>query len=76
MDSMARVSRSACGALSGKHLNHIDRIGAYTAREAAVRAVRSGADECLVRLAYHEPIDVFDQMSGRGERSAGSGAGR
>ena len=40
------------GALSGKHLTHIDRIGAYAAREAAVRAVRSGADECLVRLAY------------------------
>ena len=29
------------GALSGKHLTHIDRIGAYAAREAAVRAVRS-----------------------------------
>ena len=40
------------GALSGKHLTRIDRIGAYAAREAAVRAVRSGANECLVRLAY------------------------
>ena len=60
------------GALSGKHLTHIDRIGAYAAREAAVRAVQSGADECLVRLAYApnhaEPIDIFYEMSGRGER--------
>jgi hypothetical protein len=29
------------GALSGRHLTHIDRIGAYAAREAAVCAVRS-----------------------------------
>jgi S-adenosylmethionine synthetase len=60
------------GALSGKHLTHIDRIAAYAAREAAMRAVRSGADECLVRLAYApnhiEPIDIFYEMSGRGER--------
>ena len=60
------------GALSGKHLTHIDRIGAYAAREAAVRAVQSGADECLVRLAYAPnhavPIDVFYEMSGKGER--------
>jgi S-adenosylmethionine synthetase len=60
------------GALSGKHLSHIDRIGAYAAREAAVRAVRSGARECLVRVAYapntSEPLDVSYQMLGRGER--------
>ena len=60
------------GALSGKHLTHIDRIGAYAAREAAVRAVQSGADECLVRLAYTpnhaEPLDIFHEMIGRGER--------
>ena len=60
------------GALSGKDLSHIDRIGAYAAREAAVRAVQSGADECLVRLAYApnhaEPLDVFYDMIGRGER--------
>ena len=30
------------GALSGKHLSHIDRIGACAARDAAVRAVQSG----------------------------------
>ena len=62
------------GALSGKHLAHIDRIGAYSARDAAVRAVRSGAKECLVRLTYApnvpEPLDIFYEMSGRGERQA------
>ena len=60
------------GALSGKHLSHIDRIGAYAAREAAVQAVASGARECLVRLAYApnvpEPIDVAYEMVGKGER--------
>ena len=37
-----------------------------------MRAVRSGADECLVRLAYAPnhagPIDIFYDMSGKGER--------
>ena len=60
------------GALSGKHMGHIDRIGAYAARDAAVRAVLSGAEECLVRLAYApnipEPLDVHYEMTGRGER--------
>lgn len=60
------------GALSGKHLTHIDRIGAYVAREAAVRAVCSGASECLVRLAYApnrpEPLDIYYDMVGRGRR--------
>ena len=60
------------GALSGKHISHIDRIGAYAAREAAVRAVQSGAEECLVRLAYApncgKPIDVAYEMVGRGDR--------
>jgi S-adenosylmethionine synthetase len=60
------------GALSGKHLSHIDRVGAYAAREAAVRAVASGASECLVRVAYApgipEPMDVSYEMYGRGER--------
>jgi S-adenosylmethionine synthetase len=64
------------GALSGKHLTHIDRIGAYAARAAAMRAVRSGASECLVRLAWApnrpEPLDVFYDMVGRGQRD-GSG---
>ena len=60
------------GALSGKHLSHIDRIGAYAAREAAVRAVRSGASECLVRVAWTpnimQPLDVCYEMVGRGSR--------
>ena len=60
------------GALSGKHLTHIDRIGAYAAREAALRTVRTGASECLVRLAWApnrpEPLDVFYDMVGRGRR--------
>jgi S-adenosylmethionine synthetase len=60
------------GALSGKHLTHIDRIGAYAAREAAVRAVSTGAVECLVRLVYAPnvplPLDVTYEMRGRGER--------
>ncbi|MBK6900451.1 MAG: methionine adenosyltransferase domain-containing protein [bacterium] len=62
------------GALSGKHLSHIDRIGSYGAREAAVRAVQSGASECLVRVAYapnvERPLDVCYEMVGRGERRA------
>jgi S-adenosylmethionine synthetase len=60
------------GALSGKHLTHIDRIGAYAARAAAVHAVTTGASECLVRLAYAPnvtaPLDVTYEMVGRGER--------
>ena len=60
------------GALSGKHLSHIDRIGAYAAREAAVRAVESGAGECLVRVAWApnipEPLDVYYEMTARGRR--------
>ena len=62
------------GALSGKHLGHIDRVAAYAARDAAVRAVRSGAEECLVRLSYAPnvpgPLDVRYEMTGRGERQA------
>lgn len=60
------------GALSGKHISHIDRIGAYAARSAAVRAVRSGAQSCLVRVCYAPnlpvPLDVSIEMAGRGER--------
>lgn len=60
------------GALSGKHLTHIDRIGAYAAREAAVRAVATGAAECLVRVVYAPnvtlPLDVTYELCGRGER--------
>jgi S-adenosylmethionine synthetase len=58
------------GALSGKHLTHVDRLGAYAAREAAVEAVRSGARECKIILAYapniHEPLELACEMEGRG----------
>ena len=40
------------GALSGKDLSDIDRAGAYAARHAALRAVRTGASECRVVVAY------------------------
>lgn len=60
------------GALSGKHLTHIDRIAAYAAREVAVRAVISGAKECVVRAVYapnkDEPLDVDYQFAGAGRR--------
>jgi S-adenosylmethionine synthetase len=60
------------GALSGKHMGHIDRVAAYATRFVAVAAVTSGAEECLVRLAYapncSEPLDVSYQMVGRGIR--------
>ena len=46
------------GALSGKDLSHIDRAGAYAAREAALHAVRTGAGECRVTLAYAPNRDV------------------
>jgi S-adenosylmethionine synthetase len=59
------------GALSGKHFSHIDRIGAYAAREAAVRAVRSGASACRVVVAWApncpDPLELSFEMEGRGE---------
>ncbi|MEI7664254.1 MAG: methionine adenosyltransferase domain-containing protein, partial [Bacteroidota bacterium] len=54
----------------GKHLTHIDRIGSYAAREAAVRAVQSGARTCHILLAYApncpEPLEVSYEMEGPG----------
>ena len=59
------------GALSGKHLNHIDRIGSYALREAAVRSVLSGARTCRVQVAYApnspEPLEVAYEMEGLGK---------
>jgi S-adenosylmethionine synthetase len=59
------------GALSGKHLSHIDRIGAYAARAAAVAAVRSGAVSCRVTAAWApnipDPLEVAYETEGRGE---------
>ena len=58
------------GALSGKHFTHIDRIGSYAAREAALRAVQSGARDCRVQVAYApncpEPLEVAYDMKGPG----------
>lgn len=60
------------GALSGKDLSHIDRAAAYSTREAAVRAVQTGARECRVTLAYapnvDDPLDIDYRMDGMGER--------
>jgi len=60
------------GALSGKHLSHIDRAGAYAAREAAVKAVASGAKECRVVVSWApnspQPLEVIYEMEGRGTR--------
>ena len=62
------------GALSGKHITHIDRLASYAARHAAVAAVASGAEDCLVRLAYApngaRPLDIDYQMTGKGVRQA------
>ena len=60
------------GALCGKHLTHIDRIGSYTARQAAVHAVKTGAKECLIKLAYApnlmDPMEVSWEVDGRCEK--------
>ena len=60
------------GALSGKDLSHIDRAGAYAARHAALQAVRTGASNCRVTVAYAPnqdvPLDVVYDMNGRAER--------
>jgi S-adenosylmethionine synthetase len=62
------------GALSGKDITHIDRAASYCAREAAVRAVQSGARECRVRLAYApndpNPLDVEYTMERPGMQQA------
>lgn len=60
------------GALSGKDLSHIDRVGAYAARQAALQAVRGGAHECRVVVAYAPnrdlPLDVVYEMERRAEQ--------
>ena len=62
------------GALSGKDLSHIDRAAACAGRQAALHAVRSGARECRVTLAYAPnrdlPLDVTYDMEPRGARLA------
>ena len=58
--------------MSGKDLSHIDRVGAYAAREAALTAVTTGAVACKVVLNYApnvtEPLDVIYDMEGCGRR--------
>ena len=60
------------GALSGKDLSHIDRAGAYSARQAALHAVRTGAEQCRVVVAYAPnrdvPLDVVYEMERRGDQ--------
>ena len=50
------------GALYGKDLTHIDRLGAFNARRFAVEMVKAGAKESLVRVCYapgmEEPLAV------------------
>ncbi len=46
------------GALCGKDFAHIDRAAAMAAREAAVEAVKGGARECKVMLAYAPNLDL------------------
>ncbi len=59
------------GALCGKDFAHIDRLGACAARNAAVKAVESGAAECKITLVYapgrNEPLDVIYDMQGKGK---------
>jgi S-adenosylmethionine synthetase len=56
------------GAIFGKDLAHIDRAAAYSAREAALGAVKAGARECKVVLCYapnvDQPLDVHYEMEG------------
>jgi hypothetical protein len=53
-------------------LTHIDRVGAYAARHAALQAVQTGAGTCRVPVAYapnHDmPLDVVYEMDDRAER--------
>lgn len=56
------------GALHGKHLSHIDRLGAAAARRYAVDSVRHGATETLVTLCYAPGMDTpisIDMQSDR-----------
>lgn len=58
------------GALCGKHWTHIDRLAAKGARRAAILAVKSGAQEAKITLAYapnqDAPLDMTAEMVGRG----------
>ncbi|MGA1544959.1 MAG: methionine adenosyltransferase domain-containing protein [Saprospiraceae bacterium] len=40
------------GALYGKDLSHIDRLGSFVARQLAVKQVKRGAQSCMIKLAF------------------------
>ena len=56
------------GAIHGKDLGHIDRLGSYATRAAAVEAVKSGAKECRISAIYaaglNDPIELRVESSG------------
>jgi S-adenosylmethionine synthetase len=64
------------GALSGKDLAHIDRAGAYAARQACVEAVHQGAKEAQVSLTYApgigDPLEVTWSFPDGGRPPAGA----
>lgn len=50
------------GALYGKCVHHIDRMGSFAARELAIELVKEGSKEAMVRLVYgpgmNKPFDI------------------
>jgi S-adenosylmethionine synthetase len=50
------------GALSGKDLSHIDRLGAYNARKFALHLMACGAKEALVKVCYAPGIEDAIQI--------------
>lgn len=57
------------GALYGKCLTHIDRLGAYAARHYALEMVRQGAKDALISICYapglSRPMDITIQSNRR-----------
>lgn len=82
MGAAPSISRSitASGPLTGQRpdgkllVRMRDESDRWSKPEATAATVRPGAHDCLVRLAYApnhiEPIDIFYEMSGRGERQS------
>ena len=62
------------GDLAGKHPAHIDRLASRAARQAAQRAVQTGAPECTIRLACapnrNAPLQETWEMGSCGERQS------
>ncbi len=61
------------GALYGKDPRHIDRFANSACRDAALHAVRTGANECTVTACYapnlSQAVDVRYEMTNCGERA-------